>query len=175
MLIILLAEIAMFIFGVLGIVQAIKLNKTNKEIRVFRIKERAKLTEDQIKKQQVYLKILMSKFIVFIINPASIVSIILLVLFGYSLRNLFDKSGSLVFFLISLLMLTVILYASFVQKSVTRGQAIKKKYIAKYPDNPLKFFIYPDELLIQYRYVFKRACILLLITSILAFIMGLIS
>ena len=44
MLIILLAETAMFIFGVLGIVQSIKLNKINKEIRVFRIKERAKLT-----------------------------------------------------------------------------------------------------------------------------------
>ncbi|MFT8492017.1 MAG: hypothetical protein ABF664_02915, partial [Liquorilactobacillus satsumensis] len=68
MLIILLAEIAMFIFGVLGIVQAIKLNKTNKKIRVFRIKERTKLTENQIKMQQVYLKIHMSKFIVFVIN-----------------------------------------------------------------------------------------------------------
>lgn len=175
MLIILLAETAMFIFGVLGIVQAIKLNKINKEIRVFRIKERAKLTEDQIKKQQVYLKIHMSKFIVFIINIAIIFIIILLVLLGYSLRNLFDKSGSLVFYLISLLMLVVILCASFAQKSVARGQVIRKKYIEKYPDNPLKFFIYPDELLIQYRYVFKRAGILLLITSILAFIMGVIS
>ncbi|MCP9329218.1 hypothetical protein [Liquorilactobacillus satsumensis] len=170
----LLIESITIIFAAFSIIPLLKLNKINRKIRIFRIKERAKLTEDQIKKQQAYLKIHMSNFIVASLNILIVCIIIFLVLLGYSLHNLFEEPGNQTFILISLLALVIILYALFAQKSVAKGQAIRKKYIAKYPDNPLKFFIYPDDLLIQYSYVFKRAGILVLIIGILAFIVGVI-
>lgn len=171
----LLIEGIIIILAIFTIIPVRKLGKINRKIRILGIKERARLTENQIKKQQAYLRIHMSNFIVSSLNVSILCIIIFFVLFGYSLHNLFEGSGNLSFILLSLLAIVIILYTLFAQKSVTKRQAIKKKYIAKHPDNPLKFFIYPDDLLIQYSYAFKPVRILVLIIIILTSIMGVIS
>ncbi|MFT9411026.1 MAG: hypothetical protein ABF575_05710 [Liquorilactobacillus hordei] len=129
----LLIESMMIILAIFTIIQARKLGKINRKIRIFRIKERTKLTENQIKKQQAYLRIHMGNFIVSSLNVLIVCIIIFFVLLGYSLHNLFEESGNQTFILLSILAVVIILYTLFVQKSVIKGQIIKKKYIAKYP------------------------------------------
>ncbi|MFT9005986.1 MAG: hypothetical protein ABF991_15015 [Liquorilactobacillus hordei] len=129
----LLIESMMIILAIFTIIQARKLGKINRKIRIFRIKERTKLTENQIKKQQAYLRIYMGNFIVSSLNVLIVCIIIFFVLLGYSLHNLFEESGNQTFILLSILAVVIILYTLFVQKSVIKGQIIKKKYIAKYP------------------------------------------
>lgn len=52
----LLIEITAIIFTVIGVIQLIKLGKVNKKISIFRTKEAAKLTENQIKSNKYILK-----------------------------------------------------------------------------------------------------------------------
>lgn len=168
---------SMLFFIVMVILQCFKVGKITKKIRAFRIKSKIELTQSQIKKQNVYIKKHMSSIYSLGLNIVIFSIVILLVMSGYVFRALIVEKvyGGPLFLILGMLLLLAVIYAYFTQKIMIESQKVKKQYLNENPENSLKLFIYPDELIMQYKDMSKRTSCLMIIIGILSFSIGILN
>ncbi|KRM06407.1 hypothetical protein FC89_GL000549 [Liquorilactobacillus ghanensis DSM 18630] len=169
--------VIMLFFIVMVILQCFKGGKITKKIRDFRTKSKVELTQSQIKKQNIYIKKHMGSIYSLGVNIATFSIVILLVMSGYVFRAFIVEKvyGGPLFLILGTLLLLAVIYAYFTQKIMIESQKIKKQYLNENPENSLKLFIYPDELIMRYKDMSKRTSCLMIIISILSFSIGILN